>query len=167
MHLRDFSFPNFTFSKKHEKDDNRYILLTPFHANNTFPSYAWLLSTTGDLLWYKRGKNDKIISDFKQTTLPNGEKVYSYMQQEKPIPPAHYLQGSLIIMNNKFETINQLTIKETKKHPALLVENHDSLILDKNHFILSAYHETEILHPETEEPVFVTQTVIQEIKSNR
>lgn len=40
LHLRDFSFPNFTFSKKHEKADNRYILLTPFHANNTFPSYA-------------------------------------------------------------------------------------------------------------------------------
>ncbi|MBQ8251377.1 MAG: aryl-sulfate sulfotransferase [Alphaproteobacteria bacterium] len=167
IHLYPKEYPKYSMKQFSKSTTNNAITITSFDPNCTKPSFNFIVSEKGKILFYRRTRLELCASDFKQTTLPNGEKVYSYMQQEKPVPPFHYLSGSLVVMNSQFDVIDKLTIQETDKHPALMVENHDSLILDKNHFVLSAYHETEIFHPETEEPTFVAQTVLQEIKDGK
>ncbi len=167
IHLYPKEYPKYSMKQFSQPTTNNAITITNFTPNCGNSSFNFIFSETGKLLFYRRTRLELCTSDFKQTTLPNGEKVYSYMQQEKPVPPFHYLSGSLVVMNSQFEVIDKLTIQETDKHPALMVENHDSLILDKNHFILSAYHETEILNPVTEQPVFVAESVIQEIKDGK
>ncbi len=166
IHLFPDEMPFFYF-KKHNLQSNNQILVSPFHAAAKQPSFLYIITENGNFIYYQRSQNNKILSDFKQTVLPNGEKVYSYMQQECNVPPYHYLSGELIVLNDKFEQIKKLKIKETDKHPELMIENHDSLILDKNHYVLTAYYDSEIFHPKTEEPIFVTQTVIQEIKDGK
>ena len=167
IHLYSNEYPKYSMKNHIQAKSNNYISITPFTARCDKPAFNFIISEEGTLVFYRRTRIDICASDFKQTTLVNGEKVYSYMQQEKAVPPFHYLGGSLVLMNDKFEVIDSLTIQKTDKHPALMIENHDSLILDKNHYILSAYHETEILNPETEKPVFVAESVIQEIKDGK
>lgn len=166
IHLYPDDMPSFYF-EKHNPQSNNHILVSPFHPEAKHPSFLYIITENGNFIYYQRSQNNKILSDFKQTVLPNGEKVYSYMQQERPVPPYHYLSGELVVLNDKFEQIKKLKIKETDKHPELMIENHDSLILDKNHYVLTAYYDSEIFHPKTGEPILVTQTVIQEIKDGK
>jgi len=167
LHLYPKEYGSFVMEKNPLLETNNKILITPFDPTCGSPVFKYIISENGDILYYRRSRIKQCASDFKQTKLLNGDKVYSYMIQERPVPPLHYLSGKLIVMDNHFNITNKLMIKETDKHPELYVENHDSLILNKNHYILSAYHETEIFHPETEEPTFVAQTVLQEIKDGK
>lgn len=167
IHLYSDEMPFFHLNQVKQSKTNNHILLTPFDSSCQKPSYLYIVSEKGKLLFYKRADTEQCLSNFKQTVLPNGQILYSYMQQEGEVPPYHFLSGSLVLLDEKFREIKKLKIKETDKHPELMVENHDSLILGKNHYVLTAYWDSEIFHPETEEPIFVTQTVIQEIKDGK
>ncbi len=167
LHLFPEKYPSFSLKHFSTQSTNNQILVTPFDPYCNQLSFQYIISEKGDLLYYRRSRIEQCASNFRQTKLLNGEKMYTYMIQERPVPPAYYLGGSLVVLDKNFNIVDFLKLEKTDKHPELYVENHDSLILNKNHYILSAYHETEILHPETEEPTFVAQTVLQEIKDGK
>ena len=166
LHLYPGKMPEVIPSLSNKAMDN-YLLISPFDGRCSKGSYMYISNKKGQLKHYQKAPENKCFSDFKQTTLPNGEILYSVMQQEKEMPPFSYWFGSLLIFDNQFNLINKLKLKPTDKHPELDVENHDSLILDKNHYILTAYQKKEIIHPQTDEVIFIADTVIQEIKDGK
>ena len=149
-----------------QKPEPCYFLTAPFEGSCKKGSFAYLFNEKGNLLYYQKAPQNKCFSDFKQHKLKNGSVLYSVMQQEAPMPPHSYWSGSLLVLDKNFNQVNKLKVLETGKHPSLGIENHDSIILDENHYILSAYHQKEVLHPETDEPIYIAETVIQEIKNN-
>lgn len=168
LHLYPEEMPYQVFNQlSDQKPEQTYFLAAPFEGSCKKGSFAYILNEKAQLLYYQKASEDKCFSDFKQHKLLNGEILYSVMHQEAPMPPHAYWSGSLLVLDKNFNQINKLKILETEKHPALGVENHDSIILDKNHYILTAYHEKEVFHPETDEPVYIAETVIQEIKDNK
>ena len=167
IHLRPDFMPDYTITST-QKEKYGYIFLTPFNGRSTKNSYAYIVDTQGNLLYYRRNKNDnKYVSDFKKTILADNQVRYSLMEQEKPMPPYVYWLGSLLVMDDKFNPQKNLKLKAYNEHNELMVENHDSLIITDNHYILSAYHPVEIFHPETDEPIKVVATILQEIKNNK
>ena len=151
----------------YEKESNNLILLTSFDGYCEEKSYATILNEKGEIVYYHHSEPDRCVSDFKQTILPNGKKYYSFMQQTEKMPPWSYWSGKLQILDENFQYKKSLTLLETDKHPALGVENHDSLILDENHYILTAYHTKEVFHPITQEPIYIAENIIQEIKDGK
>lgn len=151
--------------KKKKSAAPGYLLFSLFEGHCRFPSFGVIMHTNGNLLYYRDNETPKrCVSDFKKTKLPSGEVVFSLMEQEKPMPPFNYWYGSLLILDEKFNLINKVKLLPTRKHPTLDVENHESLILDKNHFILSSYYHTEQMVPGEEYPSRVVGVIIQEIK---
>ena len=143
------------------------LLFTGMESSCRYPSYAYAINTSGKLLYYRRNSKEKCLSDFKKTVLPDGTVLFSVMEQEFPPPPFKYWLGSLVIMDKYFNPLQRLQLLATDKHPTLGVENHDSLILGKDHFILSSYYHTETMVPGQEYPSRVAATVLQEIKDGK
>ena len=151
----------------YQKEDDNLILLTSFDGHCREKSYALILNEKGEIVYYHNSEPNRCVSDFKQTILPNGKKYYSFMQQTEKMPPWTYWSGKLKILDENFQYKKSLMLLETDKHPALGVENHDSLILDENHYILTAYHTKEVFHPTTQEPIYIAENIIQEIKDGK
>lgn len=145
-----------------------YLLFTPFEGSCRKPSYAYMIRSNGDLIYFRRNARDqRCVSDFKKTILPDGRVRYSLMEQEKNMPPFAYWSGSLLVMDDQLKPLKRLRIQSTKTHPELGVDHHDSLILDDNHFILTTYYHTETLVPGHDQPTRIAATLLQEIKDNR
>jgi len=143
------------------------LLFTELEGSCRHPSYAYAIDTVGNLLYYRRNSKGKCVADFKKTVLPDGTVLFSVMEQEYPLPPFKYWLGSLVVMDKYFNPLQRLQLLATDKHPTLGVENHDSLILGKDHFILSSYYHTEAMVPGQEYPSRVAATVLQEIKDGK
>lgn len=134
-----------TYEITQNKTDSGYLLLTPFEGSCQKPSYAYVIHTNGDLVYFRRNARDKrCVSDFKKTTLADGRIRYFLMEQEKALPPVGYWSGSLLIMDDQLKPLKRLRIYPTEKHPEIGVDNHDSLILDDDHFILTTYYHTDL-----------------------
>lgn len=167
LHLYPEEMPYQVFNQlSDQKPEQTYFLAAPFEGSCQKGSFAYILNEKAQLLYYQKANEDKCFSDFKQHKLLNGEILYSVMHQEAPMPPHTYWSGTLLVLDKNFNQINKLKVLETEKHPALGVENHDSIILDENHYILSTYHQKEVFHPETDQPTYIAETIIQEIKNN-
>lgn len=166
LHLYPKEIPNYTITSvpTHSKG---ILLFSPYVSCQPYPSYALATDTKGDLIFYYKGTNNKTISDFKKTTLNNGQIRYSFMMQEEKAPPCHYLGGSLYVFDENFNLLNKHRLKRTKTHDDLPVENHDSRLISDTHYFLSSYYNQEAMHPILETPVNITSLILQEIKDNQ
>ncbi len=124
------------------------------------------MTTHGDIRFYQRTKNNQSLSDFKKTRLRNGHIRWSYMQQTNDKIDDYFL-GTLVILDDKFRSLKEVNLLPYNSHPALPIENHESIILDDNHLILATYYNQEILDPHTQQPVRVVTPIIQEQKNNQ
>ncbi len=145
-----------------------YYFLTPFKGKNCSKSYAYIVDEKGSLRYYRRNQqNNRCISDFKKTVTTDHKIRFTFMEQEKPVPPTLYLSGHLLVLDEKFQPLKKLYLKPYGTHGKLQTENHESLYFNDHHYILSGYWETEIYDPETDNPIFVAAPVVQEIKNNK
>ena len=168
LHLYPKEMPQYYFFKLTTIQNPKHILLTQFEGTCKYPSYGFIINELGDLLYYRNSSiYQKCVSDFKKINLPNGKKYYSLMQQTEKMPPWSYWTGNLEIFDTSFNKKKTLRLLETDKHPALGIENHESIILDDNHYILTSYHTKEIFHPENNTPLFIAEPVIQEVKDGK
>jgi hypothetical protein len=149
-------FPAFTIESTAPAAGNVFLGVFSF-TKLTLPTYAMLLDERGAPLFYRRTSSPPL--DFKWHDLSNGRTRYSYIAD-----------GVVIVMNESFEIVSQLALLPTAKHGPLPAEVHDFLLLDDDHYILSAYA-TELaagLPPELaggNPAPFVQAEVLQEVQA--
>ena len=110
---------------------NGYILINQFHLSASNPNpvnYIAILNNDGFPVYYKKSNNQ--IINFKYFETNTGQKRYSYND--------HTL-GKIIVMNDRFEEINQLELLPYNNHNYIRTDNHDFIYLNDNHYILPAY----------------------------
>lgn len=165
--LRPDSMPDYTVTA-FKPVANGLIYISPFEASCRYKGYAYIIDISGKLLYYRTNDSEGgCVSDFKQTALKDGGVVNTFMQQEEPIPPMNYLWGSIIVMDERFRETKRLNMLSYKDFKSPYVDNHESLIIGKNHYILSTYNRTEVYHPKTGEPIRIVELVIEEIKDGQ
>lgn len=141
------------------------ILTSLFNGTGTEPSFAVMMDIEGNLKFYHANPIQKLnISDFKKYVLPNGKTRYTFMQQTKKMPPWAYWYGKIILLDENFQKIKELTQIASNPQNGL-IENHESLLLDDNHYILSRYQNEEIYINDL--PSKIVALVLQEIKDGK
>ncbi len=165
--LRAPSMPDYTFEEINPVEDG-LIYIAPFEGACAKQGYAYIVDTKGRLLFYRTNDSEfACVSDFKQTKLPDGSIVNTLFQQEQAVPPTAYLFGTLIVMDDQFNEIKRLNMLPHGDFNWPYIDNHHSIILGKDHYILSTYSRQEIHVPEKNSTALITATVIQEIKDGK
>lgn len=128
-----------------------FPLLTPLGEGSedgyyytTFGDFVVKFDTKGQVVFYRKATVSN-TGPFRRTEL-DGEVIYSYLQarasREHPyLAGVSYRTTALILLNEQYQKIGEVPyMTETDKLPARYpLENHDYLILGKNHYILTTY----------------------------
>lgn len=110
----------------------------------TMGSYVVKFDSKGQVVFYRRA-NATNAGPFRRYEL-DGEVVYAYLESRSsdthiPLSGIGYRQTALIMLNEQYKKIDEVPyMADTEKVPAdYPLENHDYLILGKNHYILTTY----------------------------
>ena len=98
------------------------------------------ISNDGNVLYYKKDDNNPFF-DFKKHNI-NGKIRYSYLEVNKDIPTVgvFYELGDVVILDENYNEIDRVTLKDNGKVKADSgVENHDFIMIDDGHYIVSSY----------------------------
>lgn len=102
--------------------------------------FIYKMNSLGEILYYKI--HSALIADFKKTIV-NGKIRYSYYiedREEYKYENVGYVPTKLIVMDEKYKVIDIVSCKKYNNVPeGFPLENHDSIILDDNHYIVSTY----------------------------
>ncbi|MCF0171393.1 MAG: aryl-sulfate sulfotransferase [Bacteroidaceae bacterium] len=102
--------------------------------------FIYKMNSLGKILYYKI--HSASISDFKKTIV-NGKIRYSYYIEDKEeynYENVGYAPTKLIVMDENYKIIDIVSCKKYNNVPeGFPLENHDSIILDDNHYIVSTY----------------------------
>ena len=140
-HPQDLPIPEIT-----DKGTKKGIIATSFFTNikgeqleKKPTSYAVLMTTDGNIIFYHASIIEGYsIGDFRRHILKNGQIRYAFMQRTKPFPPYAYWFGKLIVLDENFQKINELT-QIDQEPDKRLIENHDALLLTDDHYVLPRY----------------------------
>ena len=142
-----------------------YIATSFFSPKGDAQSFATIMTTDGTIEFYHTNPIKNYgISDFKRQKLTDGSIRYTFMQQTKPMPPYAWWYGKLIVLDENFQKINELSLIAPTADEGL-IENHDSLLLTDNHYILTGYRQRKERINGRESSVVTL--LLQEIKNNR
>lgn len=110
----------------------------------TMGDFVVKFDSKGQIVFYRKA-NAKNAGPFRRNEL-DGEVIYSYLESRSypnhiPLSGVGYRQTALVLLNEQYEKIDEVPyMADTEKIPAKYpLENHDYLILGKNHYILTAY----------------------------
>lgn len=100
--------------------------------------FIYKMNSLGKILYYKI--HSASISDFN---IVNGKIRYSYYIEDKEeynYENVGYAPTKLIVMDENYKIIDIVSCKKYNNVPeGFPLENHDSIILDDNHYIVSTY----------------------------
>lgn len=139
------------------------------------PYYLLKLSNEGDVIYYKRSE-ENMFFDFKKHMI-NGKVRYSYQEvdtnKDSVISSEACSLGDIVILDEKYNEIDRVNFMGNDEviqgYP---VENHDFLMIDDGHYIISTYLPMIVNNiPETVESLSsstkVLATVLQEVKDGK
>lgn len=111
-------------------------------------SYVYKMDICGNLVYYYYStKQTGSVFNFKKNLVENNEIIYSFFEpvdNQNKMEVNGILFGEVVLLNEYYEEITRIKMLPTEKVPqANYVENHDYLILGKNHYVLIA----EVLAP--------------------
>lgn len=111
----------------------------------TFGNYVVKFDTLGQVVFYRRAQA-KAAGPFRRTELEDDVVLYSYLERRSSkkypiLTGVGYSTNALVILNEQYQKINEIPyMAETDNVPANFpLENHDYLILGKDHYILTTY----------------------------
>lgn len=157
-------FPQYNFIGESPYEGEYYLTI------QGSPFYLLKLNKKGDVVYYKRSENN-MFSDFKKHTI-DGEVRYSYHEVTNKYPSTSeaYTLGDIVILDEKYNEIDRINfIGNNEVREGYSVENHDFLMIDDGHYIISTYlpmivnnipNSVKSLSSSTK----VLATVLQEIK---
>ncbi len=114
---------------------NGYILINLFQLstiNINENNYIAILNNDGFPVYYKKTSNQ--IINFKYFLTTDNKKRFSYND--------HTL-GKVIVLDENFNEINQLSLLPYNNHGYYSTDNHDFIYLNDHHYILPAYYTRE------------------------
>ena len=162
-------FPKYKVSGESRYEGDYYFTT----YNNIKPPYYLIkLDEKGNILYYK--KTDEIAFDFKKQYI-EGKTRYTYLQTLKKsnlkATNKSYCPTELIIMNENYEVIDKVRFinKDGTTQP---LENHGSMVLGENHYILATFKEEIVDNiPESAQSKIknnkITNNIIEEVKDGK
>lgn len=121
--------------------------------------YIAIIDNDGFPVFYKRLPYNGVI-DFKCHQNLLGEKRFSYGIRET---------GKIIILNDQFETIDELEAINTSNYTNLINDDHDFIYINDNHYLVCAQYTRENVDMTSyggSNNVDLVECVIQEIQDN-
>ncbi|MDO4272843.1 MAG: aryl-sulfate sulfotransferase [Eubacteriales bacterium] len=110
----------------------------------TMGNYVVKFDSKGQVVFFRKA-NAKNAGPFRRNEI-DGEVIYSYLEGRSsstyvPLSEIGYRQTALILLDEQYQKIDEVPyMANTEKVPANYpLENHDYLILGKNHYILTTY----------------------------
>lgn len=129
-------------------------------AGLTDYTYIAILNNEGFPVYYKKIPNKGVIN-FNYFSLDNDQKRFSYNNNET---------GKIVVLNENFEEIKQLTLSSNNNHGEYPADNHDFIYINDDHYILPAYVNRENVDMTAyggKDSVTLTDFVFQEVKNNQ
>ena len=128
-------FPSFQAIGKSSTDGFYYTTLDKYLAK---------FDASGNLVFYRDG-NAANAGPFRRNEI-DGEIIYSYLElrsslHHEPMKDVYYYPSVLVLLNEQYEKIKEVTyMLPTDSVPEkMLPENHDHIVLGKDHYVLVAY----------------------------
>lgn len=167
FYIRTFpdDFPTYTALGESSKDGFFYTVMG---------NYITKFDNTGNIVFYRKG-NGANLSPFRREEI-DGEIMYSYMEyysslHHESLSGAAYRTAALILLNEHYEKIDEVaSMAATDSVPEYFPpENHEYIVLGKNHYVLLAYVGKKVTNipedvPGSELGANVVACVFQEIK---
>lgn len=123
--------------------------------------YMIELNSNGDLIYYKKYVYEA-VGNFKRET----DNRYSYIHNYLDINDIYY-HNELVLLDNNFNEIKRIKYSDTKD---IGIDNHDSIYLDDDHYIIATSYDvnvddfpTEIGNSNTK----VESSLIKEVKDGK
>ncbi|GGK01650.1 hypothetical protein GCM10007063_24970 [Lentibacillus kapialis] len=111
----------------------------------TYESHIVKLNTDGEIVYYKDvGK----AYDFKLNKTENGDIYYSYLVQnngQEEVDGIGYKTTKAVIMDENYNVVDEVeSLIPNKEVDANPLENHELIVLDLHHYIISSYYPKEV-----------------------
>ena len=109
-----------------------------YYAAGEKGGYMTMISNIGEVLYYNTQYD---CNSFRKEISPRGEVRYiAFKGLNVPVMQgAGYGKGSVIVMDEHFNVINEVFPKAAMEFSESYAESHDFIYLDDNHFIFSMY----------------------------
>jgi hypothetical protein len=121
-----------------QKDSGGYIYFGQVDSGQP-QSYIAMIDGEGSIVYYKK-VNSQRVADFKKQTTVGGKVRYSYIQLEQnAFQPGFGFRGTAVVMDQDFNEINQIFGFTTSDGIEESTENHDFLLFEDNHYLISTY----------------------------
>src|SRR5699024_10287727 len=111
----------------------------------TYESYIVKLNTDGEVVYYK---DVGLSYDFKLNKTEDGDIYYSYLvkaNNQDKISNIGYQTTKAVIMDENYNVVDEVeSLVPTDKLDASPLENHELIVLDLHHYIISSYYPKEV-----------------------
>ena len=166
LELLPSSFPSVSMASNELIDGDIYSNFTVDNGD----SYIYKMDNIGKIKFYKSGHyNQKgSLMNFNKHISSNGEIRYSYFEPEvsaNSLPKEGIGFGYIILMDERYNVINKIELKTTKQNIDPLVENHEFIYIDDNHYIVSGAVDKTIIY--NGESTVLKAAYFQEVKDNQ
>ena len=138
-------------------------IVTSFHTLSLDrPSYAVIMDTNGDIVYYM-GTDDPKTNIFHLQRWDFATRpLYSYHIQTQEPTSGAFLLGDNVVLDDKFNEIDRVRILATDRHPEMAADQHDFVILGDKHYLVISYWNEELEKNKT-----VLSAVVQEQKNDQ
>ena len=134
------NFPAFyTNTNKYHKG----FILTSVHGLKLIhPSYAVIMKPSGKIVWYRGNENPKYSAFHLQQHRLNKKVRYSMHTQTDNFS-TEFIRGKHLLLDEKFNVIDEVQILATDKHPAMPADEHEFVYINDGHYIILGYQKKE------------------------
>jgi hypothetical protein len=131
-------------------------------------SYSLILENDGSPAYFRRF--DHPIFNFHKVTYADGRVRYVYL--DSPVGfdlNKGAAEGDVVLIDERFREVRRFRLGGTNRHGPLPAENHDVLVFDDDHWVLSAYdtRTVDLRAFGGKVDSRVVATVLQEIRANQ
>lgn len=157
-------FPKFNLDNK---QDIKGYILTSFHGLKLIhPSYAMIIDTNDNLVWY-RGNPIKVLSSFHLQQHNINHKLRYSMHIQTDRFSDSIIRGKHLLLDEKFSVIDTIEVMKTDKHPSIPADEHEFVYIDDKHYIVIGYQYKKKESSNTDKIETYTAAIIQEQKDGK
>jgi hypothetical protein len=150
------------------------ILAAPYLDADGNSGKLWIMDNMGNVIKSKKTAGQAI--NFEQWQV-NGQLRYTYVEQDNKayhIPNIGYIPGTAVVLDkdlNELQRIRLLPFNGRTTNDVDVVDSHDFILLDDNHYITEAFFQKTVnnipaeLHPAAN--CQVVDNIIQEVQNGK
>lgn len=157
-------FPHFyTNTNKYHKG---YVLTSVHGLKLIHPSYAIIMKPSSKIVWY-RGNENPQYSAFHLQQHRLDKKVRYSMHTQTDNFRTEFIRGKHLLLDEKFNIIDEVQILATDKHPAMPADEHEFVYIDDGHYIVLGYEVKKKYVKKYKKKVTYIANIIQEQKDGK